>query len=293
MSLGPPKSPQRTPPVPSDGPAPRARVLPARQVPRLPGNLPTDALTLQVQLDRMEQHFEQLQAQLRQSQKLASIGTTAAMLAHEFNNLFTPVLAYAQHALDTQDTEMMNKALTKTLERVGTMRDMCDRLIGLAKPPDGAIKGINLIALARSAVGCLGRELDKDSITLNLQIDPNLNVRANENQLLQVLFNLVINARQAMLPKPGRLTIDAAPTGDGQVAVNIRDTGCGITEANLGCIFDPFFSTKQRADRPDQRGLGLGLTICRDIIEELGGQIAVASELGAGTTFTLTLPMAD
>jgi len=212
------------------------------------------------------------------------------MIAHEFNNLLTPVVAYARHALDTEDTGLMRTALAKTLDRTAMLREMADRVIGLARQPETSVKAVKVRAVVENAVGCLGRDLSRDNIALNIQIDPELTVRANENQLLQVLFNLVINARQAMLGRRGRLTVDAAPTGNGRVVINVRDTGCGIAPEHLDRIFEPFFSTKGADSPPEKRGLGLGLSISRDIIDELGGEITVESQLGQGTTFTITLP---
>ena len=255
--------------------------------------LPTDPNYLQAHLDRLTSEFDLMKRQLRQTQKLAGIGTNAAMIAHEFNNLFTPVVAYAQQALDTGDMELMKKALSKTVERCRTMRHMADRLIGLAKQSDSALKAVRVLELTQAAVECLGRDPEKDNIHVNVQIDPNLAVQANESGLMQVLFNLVINARQAMLGRGrGRLTIDAAPTAEGKVEIHVRDNGCGIPRENLSKIFQPFFSTKGNADKPDKRGLGLGLSICHDIIEDLGGRLSVTSELNVGTTFTITLPAA-
>lgn len=248
---------------------------------------------IQTQVDELAKQFDLMKAQVRQAQKLASVGTTAAMMAHEFNNLLTPVVAYARQALDTEDPGLMRIALSKTLERTDVLRQMADRVVGLARNPESGVKAICVRNVVENAIGCLGRELARDNIALNLQIDPQLAVRANENQLLQVFFNLFINARQAMLGRRGRLSVDAAPTAPGRVTINVRDTGSGITSENLSRIFEPFFSTKQHEDRIERRGLGLGLSISRDIIEELGGTIAVTSEVGAGTTFTLTLPHAE
>lgn len=295
MALPPQKTPVRTPPAregvkPPPRPAtPAAGPRPASDV----STLAKDAYALQAQVDELARQFEGMQAQLRQTQKLASLGTTAAMIAHEFNNLFTPVVAYAQQALDTGDAELMKTALTKTLDRTSAMRQMADRVIGLARQPTGGIRSVNVRQMAENAVGCLCRDLGKDNIGLNIQIDPGLCVRANENQLLQVMFNLVVNARQAMLGRRGRLTIDAVPIDEDQVEINVRDTGCGISAENLTRLFEPFFSTKQDADKPDRRGLGLGLAISRGIVEDLGGTISVTSEMNVGTTFTVILPRAE
>lgn len=295
MASQPSKIPVRTPPA-REGVIPPPQPAAPAQVPHPASNVSTlarDAYALQAQVDELARQFEKMQAQLRQAQKLASLGTTAAMIAHEFNNLFTPVVAYAQQALDTGDVELMKTALAKTLDRTNAMRQMADRVIGLARQPAGGVRSVNVRQLAENAVGCLCRDVGKDNIGLNIQIDPGLAVRANENQLLQVMFNLVVNARQAMLGRRGRLTIDAAPIDEDRVEINVRDTGCGISAENLTRIFEPFFSTKQDADKPDRRGLGLGLAISRSIVEDLGGSIAAASEVNVGTTFTLNLPKAD
>jgi two-component system sensor histidine kinase HydH len=304
------KRPVRTPPTVSSAESEQPEALAPSSSPEVPGvrtrRVPSvladiddaaigqDAFALQAQLDRLVEHFDLLHRQLREAQKLASLGATAAMIAHEFNNLFTPVIAYAEQALSTDDVDLMRKALTKTIEQTQVMRNMSDRVVGLAKQSDGAIKPINVGRIVHNAIECLGRDLSKDNIAVDLKIDPNLEVRANENQLLQVLFNLVINARQAMLGRRGRLTIDAAVIPDHRIEINVRDSGCGIPPENLGKIFDPFYSTKRDATKSDRRGLGLGLTICRDIIEEeLDGQLDVSSEVDVGTVFTIVLPRAD
>lgn len=297
MASGPSSKPQRTPP-------PRGPSLPREAPSVIPpaggvwnDTLSRDAEFLQSQIDQLVRQFDLMKAQVRQAQKLASIGTTAAMIAHEFNNLLTPVVAYARQALDTEDPGLMRVALTKTLERTDVLRQMADRVVGFAKNPEASIRAVKVKSVVENAIGCLGRELAKDNIAVNLQIDPELAVRANESQLLQVFFNLVINARQAMLGRRGRLTVDAAPLAlpDDQEAVqiNVRDTGCGIAPEHLPRVFEAFFSTKQHEDKAERRGLGLGLCISRDIIEELGGSIAVASQPGAGTVFTITLPRAS
>jgi len=295
MSVPPRKTTTRVPP-------PRSTASDAGHGPPMPSppaipppvsNLTTDAYALQAQLDQLAHQFDWLKTQLRQSQKLATLGTTAAMIAHELNNLLTPIVAYTREALDRDDVELMRIALTKTLDRAAAMRGMIDSVIGLARQPDTVVKSVTLLPVVEEAIGCLGRDLAKDNIQVNLQIDEHLAVRANENQLLQTLFNLITNARQAMLGRRGRLAIDAVPLHDQQVQISVRDTGCGIAPEHLAAVFDPFFSTRSHADKPDQRGLGLGLPVCRDIIEELGGEIDVTSELGTGTTFTLLLPQAD
>ncbi len=262
------------------------------EVPVAPVPINVDSKLIESHVDALAGQFEQMKLQLRQAQKLASIGTTAAMIAHEFNNLLTPVVAYARQALDTQDPALMKLALTKTLERTDVLRQMADRVVGFARNPEDAIRAVNVLDVVTRAIGCLGRDLARDNIAQNLQIDSGLTVRANDNQLLQVFFNLILNARQAMLGRRGRLTVDAIRRGD-QVEINVRDTGSGIDPKHLPRIFEPFFSTKQYEGKTDRRGLGLGLSITRDLIREFGGGITVQSQLNTGTTFTITLPAAE
>ncbi len=293
MALSSSSKPRRIPPsgpLPPPAPSPMSRRPEPIHPPAV--NVPTGTSALQDHIDTLQAEFDQIKAQLRQAQKLASIGTTAAVIAHEFNNLFTPVVAYARQALDTDDVPLMRTALAKTLERTAAMTGMADRIIGLARHSDAAARPVPLRELAEEAVACLCRDLDRDNIGVNIQIDEHLEAVANENQLLQVLFNLVINARQAMLGTRGRLTIDAVRVPGDQVEINVRDTGCGIAPEHLARIFEPFFSTKRSADRPDRRGLGLGLPICKDIIEQHGGTITVTSKPRQGTTITLRLPAA-
>lgn len=283
----PPTATQDQTPAPDQAPASGPDSHPADDI-----TLTTSATGLQDRLDQLEAQFDWLKGQLRQSQKLATLGTTSAMIAHELNNLLTPVVAYTSEALKGDDVDLMRLALTKTLERATAMREMVTRVVGLARHSDAVVKAVNVHEVAAESIACLGRDFGKDNIDVRIRIDPDLCVRANPNQLLQVMLNLVSNARQAMLGRHGKLVIEAEPV-DGTVLIRVRDTGCGIAPENLDQIFDPFFSTKRNAEKPDQRGLGLGLPVCKDIIEELTGRIAVDSTPGQGTTFTVTLPAAE
>jgi signal transduction histidine kinase len=137
----------------------------------------------------------------------------------------------------------------------------------------------------------LARDPQKDGIALRVQVQPDLYVWGDEVQLEQVLLNLLINARQAMLGKGGSLTIKAM-RGEGadELKIQVIDTGPGIPEKLLPKIFQPFFTTKGTAKKGEAKGTGLGLAICKEIIEHHKGNITVQSEVGKGTTFTIHLP---
>ncbi|HSW44523.1 MAG TPA: ATP-binding protein [Phycisphaerae bacterium] len=298
MSSFPGRTPRRIPPThapltsPTDGLGTSAPQGPPDLGTPSP-NVTIDAQFLQDRIDDLARQFDWIKSQLRQSQKMAALGTTAAMIAHELNNLLTPVVAYCREALNHNDVELMRTALGKTLDRATAMRNMIDRVVGLARQGDTVIKAVPIRPVVEEAIACLGRDLEKDNLSVHLQVDPQLACRANENLLLQVLFNLITNARQAMLGRRGKLTVESARLDDGRAEIHVRDTGCGISAEHLDAVFEPFFTTKGSAARPDQRGLGLGLAISRDIIEDLDGRIEVTSQVGVGTTFTITLPATE
>ena len=136
----------------------------------------------------------------------------------------------------------------------------------------------------------LARDPQKDGIALRVQVQPGLTVNGDHVQLEQVLLNLLINARQAMLGRGGSITIKAQHTDAGELRLQVIDTGPGIPAKYLTKIFDPFFTTKGTTRKGEPKGTGLGLAICKEIIEHHKGRIEVQSELGKGSTFSVYLP---
>ena len=245
---------------------------------------------LQAQFSKLEEQFGRLKEQTRQCQKLASLGTAATMLAHEFNNLMTPVVGYAQYAIDSGDVELMIKALSMTLKQTGIVTAMSDRILGLAVNEAQSFQSVNVREAVDDAVACLCRDLSKDSITLETRVESNYQVWADPKQLQQVLFNLLINARQAISHRHGRIIVSARAIDDEQILLELRDNGAGIEAEDLNHIFDEFFSTKK--GQAGKSGIGLGLSLCREIVEEHRGTISAQSTVGEGTTFSITLPSA-
>ncbi len=253
---------------------------------------PAIAHDLDQHLDSMETRLASMQTQIQRLQRLASLGTMSAMLAHEINNILTPILSYAQYALQQNDTDLMRTALDKTLSNARRMAALCERVLGLASEDDKGPRDQALLPLVTGAVESLGRGLERDNIELTVDLPEDLTAHVHGGHLQQVLFNLVLNARQAMLGRRGRLTISGGSAESGRVTLTIADNGPGIRSDDLDRIFEPFFTTKHHHDRPDRRGIGLGLTICRQLIEDMGGSIVVESRPGRGATFTLDLPAA-
>ncbi|MFN4242289.1 MAG: sensor histidine kinase [Tepidisphaerales bacterium] len=247
----------------------------------------------------MEADLQQLRKLLSESQRLATIGTIAAVIAHEFNNLLTPVVSYSQFALQSlrsgqPDWTLIEKALTKSALAGEKAGRICGSMLGLARG-QGDFGPVEVMKLVEEVLAVLARDPAKDGIALRVQVTPGLKVVGDSVQLEQVLLNLLINARQAMLSqgRSGSLTVRGEADLDHREAVlSVSDTGPGIAPEHLPRIFEPFFTTKTAAPRGQLRGTGLGLAICKQIVESHRGRIDVDSQVGRGTTFTVRLPLA-
>src|SRR5687767_4323268 len=239
-----------------------------------------------------------LHEQLTESQRLATIGTIAAVIAHEFNNLLTPIVSYSQFALssaesDNPDMPLIAKALSKAYQGSSKAGKICQSMLGLARG-ESFFGEVQVQQMVDEVLLVLARDPQKDGIALRVQVQPQLFVHGDGVQLEQVLLNLLINARHAMLGRGGSITIKAARTDAGEFRLQVIDTGPGIPEKYLGRIFEPFFTTKGTSNRKGEpKGTGLGLAICKEIVEHHRGRIEVQSEVGKGSTFTIYLPNAS
>ena len=237
---------------------------------------------------RLEAEVSDLRRQLRHSQRLAAVGTMAAMVAHEFNNILTPMLNYAQMARNG-DEALRDKALAHAYDGSQRACGICRALLDLtglgpARPVPAVVA-----ELVDQTLAAMARAIDKDGIRLVRKIPAELTVTTRAAEFKQVLLNLLLNARSAVLDK-GRgqsISIGAWRTSGG-VRVEVADTGVGIDPGDLERIFEPFFTTR-RTDG----GSGLGLPVCREIVESLGGHLSVRSQPGKGTKFTIELPDQD
>jgi signal transduction histidine kinase len=256
--------------------------------------VPTEQ-TIDAQIAQMQAQLDGLREQLTESQRLATIGTIAAVIAHEFNNLLTPIVSYSQYALQSAesekpDMELIKKALSKSFGASTKAGKICTSMLGLARG-QSIFGEVSVQHLVDEVLMVLARDPQKDGIALRVQVQPDLKVQGDPVQLEQVLLNLLINARQAMLGKGGSLSVKASKNEDGsEVRIQVTDSGPGIPEKLLPKIFQPFFTTKGTAKPGESRGTGLGLAICKEIVEHHKGRINVESEVGRGTTFTICLP---
>lgn len=248
-------------------------------------------LSLHKRLASEQQENSALKSQVSQLQALANIGTATCMIAHEVNNLLTPLGNYAALALSNPDDKLLiEKALQKAVRISERASKIMESLLAVADGKVHEKKETPLIILVEEVFNCLCRDFAKDKITVNLKVPENLTVWAVPVQIQQVLMNLVLNAREAMLPAGGILTIEAWDTADA-VNIKVTDTGCGIERDRLEKTFEPFFTTKKDEKSSSQNlSAGLGLAFCKQIVDAHCGCIAVESKPDEGSIFKVTLP---
>ena len=229
--------------------------------------------------------------QILQSNKLASLGRLAAGVAHEINNPLTGILTYSSfilnHLNNNQETKEDIEVIVRETRRCA---DIVKRLLEFARqaPPYKTMVDINDVI--EGAVSIINNQLSIRDITVQKKLNRNLaKIKADANQLHQVLINLLLNASDAIEKEGGKISITTqfVNKSDDFIEIRVSDTGCGIPQKNLSKIFDPFYTTK------GTKGTGLGLAVVWGIIEQHNGTIKVESEIGKGTVFTIHLPVGE
>lgn len=243
---------------------------------------------------RKETDFRsKMEQQMIATERLASLGTLAAGVAHEINNPLAIIresagwmmsILHKEELADIPRKADFEMALGKIEKGVERAKRITLQLLGSAKQIDSTLSEVDLKELVDETVGLLHKEAANRDVEIVQEIDPAIRTLwTDPYKLRQVLINLITNAVHATGPG-GKITATVKPL-DGRVALTIQDTGRGIPKEHLKKIFEPFFSTK-----PPGEGTGLGLFVTRSIIEKLGGEINVESQLGQGTRFCIKLP---
>lgn len=271
------------PASPIDSPAPK----PATPATR-PESRPAPAPAPLTAAERAE--LETLRRQVVELQRISSLGVLAGSIVHELNNALTPILNYAKLGLRNPDPEFRRRAFEKILDGSQRAGAIATGVLGLARPRGDRRDPTDLNRLVDEVLLLTGKDLQKHRIAVNLKQTGRPYARVNPAQVQQVLLNLVINARQAMT-EGGQLTVLVGNDPTGRWAeIAISDTGPGIPAEALPHIFEPFFTTKTGPDETGLGGTGLGLPVCRDIVESHRGRLRVESRPGQGASFTLRLP---
>ena len=236
---------------------------------------------------------KQMEAQMIVTERLASLGTLAAGVAHEINNplaIINESVGWLRQMIEKDEFKNMPrkedfaKALDKVEKSVERASRITHQLLGFVGKSETAVTEVSLMALADETIQLVAHEIKKKGIQIVRKMDSSPGpIWSDAYQIRQVLLNLLTNAIHAV-DSEGTITIAVAAVGDRQV-ITVSDSGPGIAPENLAKIFEPFFSTKA----PDQ-GTGLGLFVSRGIVEKLGGTIEVASDIGRGAQFSVWLP---
>ena len=245
---------------------------------------------------------KQLQDQLCRSQKMEAFGQLAGGVAHDFNNFLTTILGYSDLLLDERQIKgALAEHVTEIRAAAGRGSALTQQLLAFSRrqPREPAVVEVNSIItdLERSLLRLIGENIP---VICNLHHEKEgAYIKADPNQITQIILNLAVNARDAM-PKGGQLTLETAIVDltvenaprfhcddfvPGQyVRINVTDNGCGMSEEVKAHLFEPFFSTKEQRS-------GLGLATCYGIVHQNGGHLRVESEEGKGTTIQIYLPL--
>ncbi|WP_373047056.1 ATP-binding protein [Vulgatibacter sp.] len=253
----------------------------------------TPALLLMVR-DSTERR--RLQSQLVQADRMVSVGTLAAGVAHEINNPLAYVISnlqYAVHELGAWDDDKhaeIRVALQEAVSGSDRVRQIVQDLKTFSRSDEGECQGPLDVREVLAASLSIARQELKHRALLEQELGPTPPVVANDGRLGQVFLNLLVNAAQA-IPEGNageqRIRVVTRTAPSGRAVIEVHDTGAGIPEAIRERIFDPFFTTK-----PAGLGTGLGLSICRNLVAQMGGRLSFTSEVGRGTTFVVELPPA-
>ena len=243
-----------------------------------------------VELVRDITEQQKAEDQLIHTSKLAAIGELAGNIAHEVNNPVSIISGKARLLLSQQGSELSDKVEQELMKIV----DLSDRAARIARSvlsycrPSGARRGpLDLRMPILKALAPLEQKLEDRHVQVIEQLHEPLIVEANIDEMVQVFFNLFLNALDAM-PDGGTLSLKGALRQSQKqsfVSIEVADTGCGVDPAITGRLFEPFFTTKG-----DRKGTGLGLSVCHGIIRSHGGTINVHSSLGRGSRFDIQLP---
>jgi signal transduction histidine kinase len=248
---------------------------------------------LQLTYESLEQSMELLkekQAQLVESEKRASLGLLVSGVAHELNNPLNNISLIAERMAEEREDLAKEevKGLNHILWQCERAKHIVDSLLDFARARESTIlEKQDIVRIIRESVYLVGSQLKINDIDLKKNIpDEPVFINGNRSKLEQILVSIFTNAIQAMKSN-GTLTVRLDTDSENNtVSTSISDTGPGIREEDMKNIFEPFFTTK-----PVGEGTGLGLSVCRSLVQEHKGKIEVDSTPGEGTTFTITLPL--
>jgi signal transduction histidine kinase len=239
---------------------------------------------------RLFDELHRKQDELIQSSKLAAVGTFAAGIAHEFNNLLAGMLGHAEIGHRLNDLEEKNHSLDIVIQSCRRGRSITQGLLTFARRREHKRQLADVSSAIDETLMLVELDLHKSNVEIIREIDLVAPTVCDLGQISQVVLNLVTNARDAMKPDGGTLTVGLHERR-GVIEISVADTGSGIPEELRDQIFEPFVTTKGALGGSQTPGTGLGLSVSYGIVRDHGGEIIVASQIGRGTTMTVRLPV--
>ncbi|GFE58041.1 cache domain-containing protein [Geobacter sp. AOG1] len=226
-----------------------------------------------------------MESNLAQQGKMASLGVLSSGVAHEINNPLGVILGYASYLEGRLDESDPNYHYIHEIKRESKRcKKIVQDLLSYARTPKPTLEDTDINDLLDQIVDFAANHTDMYHVTVIKEFAPNLpHIQADGDQMRQVAINLILNAGSAM-EKGGKLVVGTSLDSDGYIVIRFADNGAGIAPENLEKIFEPFFTTKVK-------GTGLGLAITKQIVEQHQGKIVIASVVGEGTTVTVRLPV--
>lgn len=236
---------------------------------------------------------------LIQAERMAAVGTLVGGVAHQFNNINAAILGYAELLLrDGSLSEMARRSAQRIAGAVERAGAITEKLLRFSRPNRTDRFACDIEPVVRDALNMIGDDLAREGIDVDIRHSPTPCVEMNPGEIGQVLLNLLVNAKHALIDRDEkRIRIETGRDGE-RVFVRVIDNGGGISAENLPRIFSPFFTTKGEFAKPDSpqhrvRGTGLGLSVSNTIAQHHHGEITVETKEGSGSAFTLWLPVPE
>jgi signal transduction histidine kinase/putative methionine-R-sulfoxide reductase with GAF domain len=247
--------------------------------------LKTFSQQMEDKIQKTTADLRKTEAQLIRSEKLAALGQLAAGIAHEIRNPLTSINILIHSLTDHLPDESVHREdLKDNEEEINRINEIVDQFLRFAKPASPLLKKAEVLPIFEETLQLLRPQIEKQRITIQKEFQTLAPALMDREQMKQAILNLLLNAVQAM-PKGGHLILRGQISeNDRFIKLSIQDSGVGISDEEMGKLFDPFFSTKEG-------GIGLGLSIAHRIIDQHHGKIEVESAPGKGTLFTLWLPI--